>query len=341
MQVGLLNSIIKITKNKDVDSLEYTIISTIQEFVKCEEISIYKDLEVVGELRIERSASLKFLSQSDFIWQDKDVVKEPDAELISCITSSCIITVKSDNNKERRWLPICVRDKPVAVIAILSQHLESEDQVLLNAFCRIFENYLAILHESETDKLTGLLNRQTFDKKIKLLIEKQMAKQHQIIKTDEKRAKHSGSSSWLAIVDIDHFKKVNDEYGHVCGDEVLLLLAQKMKSYFRSSDLIFRFGGEEFVLVFEPTNYDFIQAKLNTFLDLVRNTKFPFVSNLSLSIGLSRISPYDFPISVVENADKALYYAKRNGRDQLCFYDELVTKNLIDTKENHSDIDLF
>ena len=73
----------------------------------------------------------------------------------------------------------------------------------------------------------------------------------------------------------------------------------------------------------------------------MRNTKFPFVPNLSLSIGLSRISPYDFPISVVENADKALYYAKRNGRDQLCFYDELVTKNLIDTKEKQSDIDLF
>ncbi|TMS79841.1 GGDEF domain-containing protein, partial [Pseudoalteromonas sp. S981] len=92
-------------------------------------------------------------------------------------------------------------------------------------------------------------------------------------------------------VDIDHFKKVNDNYGHVCGDEVLLLLAQKMRQYFRSSDLIFRFGGEEFVLVFEPCDFDAMKAKIDQFMELIRQTHFPFVKTMTVSIGMSRISP--------------------------------------------------
>ena len=341
MQVNLLNSIIKITKNRDVDSLEYTIISTIQEFITCSEITIYKDLAIEGELRVERSASLLFKGAKEFTWLDKSIINTPSDELISCMRSTCIITVKADDNKEHRWLPICLQDRPVGAIAITSGELKSEEQVLLNAFCRIFENYLAILHENETDKLTGLLNRQTFDKKLRLLLEKQIVKQHKTNKNDENRNRQADATSWLAIVDIDHFKMVNDQYGHVCGDEVLLVLAQKMKSFFRSTDLIFRFGGEEFVLVFEPTDFASIETKLKGFLAFIRETKFPFINQLTLSIGLSRISLYDFPISVIENADRALYYAKQNGRDQLCFYDELISKNLIEPQQLQSDIDLF
>lgn len=342
MQVNLLNSIIKITKNRDVESLEYTIISTIQEFITCSEITIYKDLSIEEEPTIERSASVQFSGTKEFTFFNKTLVDTPDPELISCLRSSCIITEKSADNKEHRWLPICVKDKAVGAIVIISEHLESEEQVLLNAFCRIFENYLSILHESETDTLTGLLNRQTFDQKLKLLLEKQLMNKHKTDKKNDQRDQNISTSSWLAILDIDNFKMINDQYGHVCGDEVLLVLAQKMKAFFRSTDLIFRFGGEEFVIVFEPTDLKSIEKRLNTFLELIREANFPFIPQLTLSIGFAKISPYDFPISVIENADKALYYAKQNGRDQLCFYDELIDKNLIDTnKDNHSDIDLF
>jgi diguanylate cyclase (GGDEF)-like protein len=250
--------------------------------------------------------------------------------------------VQSADGTERRWLPITLQDKPIGAIAIVSKGLSSSDQVLLNAFCRIFENYLSILHENERDKLTGLLNRQTFEKKLKQLLEKQLIDHHKSAYPNDSRKRTMGATSWLAMVDIDHFKKINDSYGHVCGDEVLLLLAQKMRQYFRSSDLIFRFGGEEFVLVFEPCDHDSIKAKIEKFMELIRSTHFPFVKTMSVSIGMSRISPYDFPITVLEQADKALYYAKENGRDQLCFYEQLIEQQLIAQQNDESnDIDLF
>ncbi len=114
-----------------------------------------------------------------------------------------------------------------------------------------------------------------------------------------------------------------------------------MRHFFRATDLIFRFGGEEFVIVFEPTDADSICNKMAEFLQLVRNTSFPFVENMTISAGLARISPYDFPITVIESADKALYYAKNNGRDKYCIYEDLLAENLINVKVNSSEIDLF
>lgn len=341
MEENLLNSVIKITKNRDVDSLEYSLISTIQEFVGCSEIVIYKDLDLHSDLTIERSISLKVINDNQFEWAQRQVVDSPESELLSCLRSACIITVQSADGIEKRWLPISLQDKPIGVIAIVCKGLKSADQVLLNAFCRIYENYLFILHENERDQLTGLLNRQTFDKKIKQLIEKQVIKQHKTVKTDENRKRKLSSTSWLAMLDIDHFKKINDSFGHVCGDEVLLLLAQKMRHFLRSTDLIFRFGGEEFVIVFEPTNFECIEKKINEFMDMIRDTHFPFVADMTVSIGMCRISPYDFPITVLENADKALYYAKENGRNRVCFYEQLIENNLIDLNDKSTDIDLF
>ena len=341
MQENLLNSVIKITKNRDVDSLEYSLISTIQEFIGCKEVSVYKDIEVQGQLTIEQSLCLKVTGEKQFEWVQRQIVAHPEDELLSCLRSACIITVQSADGIERRWLPITRQEKTVAAISVVSKSLDSSAQVMLNAFCRIFENYLVILHENERDKLTGLLNRQTFEKKIKQLIEKQVLKMHGSSRDKDKRQKKQASTSWLAILDIDHFKNINDKYGHICGDEVLLVLAQKMRHFFRSTDLIFRFGGEEFVIVFEPTDADSISNKMAEFIQLIRDTSFPFVENMTISAGLARISPYDFPIAVLEGADKALYYAKNNGRDKFCIYEDLLAENLISVQVNSSEIDLF
>ncbi len=344
MQEDLLNSVIKLTKTRDVNSLEYSLVTTLHEFIQCKEIAVFKDMQDSGQRIIERSLVLHFSDEKRYQWEDNCFVQEPEPELISCLQSACIITVQSNDGIEQRWLPISIFDKPIVAIKIVSKPLNSSQQVLLNAFCRIYENYLTILNENERDKLTGLLNRQTFESKFKQLLEKQVLSRKAIAKDKNARKRHPESCSWLAMVDIDHFKQVNDSYGHVCGDEVLLILAQQMRSFFRASDLIFRFGGEEFVMIFEPCLQADIKEKMTTFMEHIRSTPFPFVDQLTVSVGMAKISPYDFPISVLENADKALYYAKNNGRDQMHFFDDLLNDGLlnnIDTEADDDNVDLF
>ncbi|BBN81979.1 GGDEF domain-containing protein [Pseudoalteromonas sp. A25] len=340
MQEELLHSVVKLTKTRDVDSLESSLLSTIHEFIGCQAVSIYKSLSANDVLEVECCLGLEVIDGKRFQWSQSEKLDNPSPELLSCLNSACIIAIQSNDGVEKRWVPITLSDKPIGAIAIVSKGLGSAEQVLLNAFCCIYENYLTILHENERDKLTGLLNRQTFDKKLKQLIEKQVVKHHKTTKSKKDRQNQKETVSWLAMLDIDHFKQVNDNYGHVCGDEVLLILAQVMHSYFRPTDLLFRFGGEEFVLVFEPATVEEIEALLNQFMEQVRNTKFPFVKKLTVSIGVAKVGPYDFPIHVLENADKALYFAKENGRDKLCFYEQMVKADKPQT-EDDSGIDLF
>ncbi|ATC95704.1 GGDEF domain-containing protein [Pseudoalteromonas tunicata] len=340
MQEDLLNSVVKITKNRDIDSLEFSLISTIHEFLNCKDIIIYKNLSQSNGIGVEKSASLYLDSENNYIWGEREILQDISKELASCLHSACTINIQKKNDLEQRWLPILLNDKPVGAIYIRCKTLHSEQQVLLNSYCRIYENYLTILNENERDKLTSLLNRQTFDRKIKLLMENQINDHFKVRTEKTNRKHHDDSTSWLAMVDIDHFKKINDTYGHICGDEVLLLLAQRMSAFFRASDLVFRFGGEEFVIVFEPTTQELINKRLAAFMEQIRSTHFPFIKQLTLSIGIARMSPYDFPISVIENADKALYFAKNSGRDQVIFYSDVPKAN-IQESQSGDEIELF
>lgn len=83
------------------------------------------------------------------------IVAQPEDELLSCLRSACIITVQSADGIERRWLPITRQEKTVAAISVVSKSLDSSAQVMLNAFFRIFENYLVILHEKRKRQING------------------------------------------------------------------------------------------------------------------------------------------------------------------------------------------
>ena len=339
LQKDLLNSVVKITKHRDVDSLELSLLSTISEFLSPSEAALYKDLSRFNSAGIEKSASIETDKTGAIKWSSRKIIASPSKELSCCIESACTISLQDKQGNEKRWIPVIIDDQVMGAVYLVVKHLTSTEQVTLNALCRIYENYLTILNESERDKLTGLLNRQTFDRKIKQLLEEQLHSHNSPVEKGA-RNKHYDESSWLAMIDIDYFKKVNDTYGHVCGDEVLLTLSQRMQQFFRSSDLIFRFGGEEFVIVFEPTTLLHIATKLAHFQDFISDQKFPFVEELTLSIGFARMSPYDFPISVIENADKALYVAKNNGRNQCIYYGDIINsenENIPPT----NDIELF
>jgi len=125
----------------------------------------------------------------------------------------------------------------------------------------------------------------------------------------------------LAIIDIDKFKSINDTYGHDIGDYVLRDLAALLSSKIRVTDLIARWGGEEFVLIIDTKNLEQAQNIADNLRKEVENLKFKTVNKITISIGVSEFkSKNDTFEDVFKKADQALYQAKTNGRNRVYVY---------------------
>jgi diguanylate cyclase (GGDEF)-like protein len=220
--------------------------------------------------------------------------------------------------------------------------LSDTDTKAVKRLLSMYGNMLAMLDYSECDALTGLWNRKPFDD----LFYKTM-KPVQPMETglaphaDEHRAGASPSNFWLAMVDIDHFKQVNDTYGHLIGDEVLILVARLLKTSFRVYDRVYRFGGEEFLVVLRSGDHDAAIAAVERFRAAMAKYEFPQAGHITASVGVTEIVSGDSPAAACERADQAVYYAKHHGRNQVCSEADLVRRGLLKVDLKVGDVELF
>ncbi|WP_035013102.1 GGDEF domain-containing protein, partial [Enterovibrio norvegicus] len=124
----------------------------------------------------------------------------------------------------------------------------------------------------------------------------------------------------LAMIDIDHFKSVNDQYGHLVGDKVLKVVARTIHQCLRDTDFIARFGGEEFVVLLPDADEETRKTLLTKVRETVAKLPFKFKDSrltVTVSIGASMFRENDNTVEVLERADNALYNAKHNGRNKL------------------------
>jgi diguanylate cyclase (GGDEF)-like protein len=221
----------------------------------------------------------------------------------------------------------------IGMVEVISDEgMRSREASLVTGILRIVRNHLALLDYGERDTLTGMLNRKTFETSFGKL----MARANRL-----SRDPASTEPSWLAVIDIDHFKLINDNFGHLFGDEVLLLVARLISSTFRGADQTFRFGGEEFVVVLDRARAAGADAAFDRLRMAIQDYAFPQVGKVTVSIGYTVIQLHDVPASCVERADAALYHAKRNGRNQAHNYERLIESGHLQAKQTRSEVELF
>ena len=158
---------------------------------------------------------------------------------------------------------------------------------------------------AERDSLTGLGNRDHLDRRFSELLPEALRETRPLS---------------VAMIDIDHFKQINDTHGHPAGDLVLVQLAVVLRQHLRPPDVIVRLGGEEFVVVFPDTPASRaveICAGLRARLTGVDWRGLPGHARVTVSIGVSEAAPYD-AVELLRRADAAMYTAKRLGRDRIC-----------------------
>ncbi|MGQ0510535.1 MAG: diguanylate cyclase [Betaproteobacteria bacterium] len=164
-----------------------------------------------------------------------------DPDLVACVCSGKLVS--RDTPEGRRLVfPVSGRRHVRALLVIEELRGEAVPRELLAKLLQVYGNQSLTLARSELDPLTGLYNRQTFDDRMRRVAQS-AARQRRAADGQ------AGLGTCFAILDVDHFKRVNDEYGHLYGDEVLTLLARIMRQSFRHEDMLFRYGGEEFAVV--------------------------------------------------------------------------------------------
>ncbi|WP_054954656.1 sensor domain-containing diguanylate cyclase [Paenibacillus dakarensis] len=168
--------------------------------------------------------------------------------------------------------------------------------------------YNATLKElSVTDKLTGLKNRRFFQERLEGCI-----------------ARHSktGQLFSVLIIDIDHFKKVNDTFGHQAGDDVLKQLADTLTEHSHDKDTIARLGGEEFVIILPGTDAHTAKSKAEALRFVVEHAEWRIV-HITVSIGVATMTLEDSDLTLLNKADQALYVSKENGRNRVTHYEDI------------------
>lgn len=174
---------------------------------------------------------------------------------------------------------------------------------------------------SSTDNLTGLLNRNSMERK---LLEQ------------FKRYQRNKRPASLLMLDIDHFKAVNDTYGHPAGDEVIRVIADVLKNGVRDIDAAGRFGGEEFQVALEDTDAEGAYVVAERLRKQVENTLVTHGADIrfTISLGIAELHPSIInPATWLEAADKALYQAKEGGRNQAVIYTPPETEPAAPAKE--------
>ena len=175
---------------------------------------------------------------------------------------------------------------------------------------RLREDLAEIRRHVSVDALTGIANRRSFDEALHRAVEE---------------AEAQDRSFCLMMVDIDHFKSINDEHGHLIGDKVIKYVASTLKKMVRGADFVARFGGEEFGVVLVDTPEQGAMVVAENVRGAIESSRLKRtdtggpIGKVSVSVGIARYGKGDTAESLLDRADRALYSSKKNGRNRVSF----------------------
>lgn len=185
------------------------------------------------------------------------------------------------------------------LLIVLSERVRSDNAYIASS--------LGVLNEAQqnavTDALTGLGNRHWME---------------EVFNRELNRSRHGDAATCLMMIDVDQFKHFNDQYGHIAGDRVLAAVAKALRDHLRPTDLIARFGGDEFAALLPNTDLDQALATGERLLEAVRALAPPsLLKPITVSVGVELAASGDSLHDLVHRADAAMYRAKSLGRDQV------------------------
>ncbi|MBW7903824.1 MAG: GGDEF domain-containing protein [Rhodocyclaceae bacterium] len=329
---SLLSKLGKLTAIRDTELLEQSLLKTLGPQLGVLNTSLYRtdeDFALARVIHYHRSKESDAQGASRIVERIEEVLNVHDLPPeISALTENVRLLARPCTRRLGNEMVIAYPlfgDGEICGYFVFQRDHEvtPAEDTIIRGVLEVFSNYYALLDVSLRDRLTGLFNRQALENSFDRLWTA-LGRPADYDEQGSGRRAAPTNRYWLAVIDIDHFKQINDAHGHMVGDEILLLAARLMCNTFRSSDLLYRYGGEEFVAIVSAEG----DADARSIFERVRQTveahAFPRVDRLTISIGYCRANPDFLPQEVLSRADRSLYEAKRQGRNRVCEYEGLV-----------------
>ena len=338
----VVDHLAELTGFRDRDVLDTTLVAVLRDLLQPLSVTVCHNVGEEAQQRWLVRARLAVgdvAASSDSLWAEFDGLPKLAAfpARLQCLRTQESVEVPGATHTT--CFPLLTDRDAVGVLEIESRAaLDAEQLRTVSSMLRVYRNVQGLLDYSERDMLTGLLNRKTFDDSFYKSCAINTANQ---APAEARREARGELKPYLGVIDIDHFKLVNDRHGHLIGDEVLLLLSRLMRASFRFHDRLYRFGGEEFVVLLRCSSDAHATQAFERLRSATEAYPFPQVGRITVSIGFTGVRPDDNPNTAFERADKAVYWAKSHGRNQVAEHADLVARGELTELQKAGDIELF
>ncbi len=353
----VVDQLAEITGFRDRDLLDTTLVTALRDLLRPVRVAIHRCVGDNADRRWLTRANLALrdvAAGADPLWADLNALPPLDAYPARLQALRQQEAVSLAGPTHLAVFPLTTDHEVVGVLEVESElPLDVASHRMVGSILRIYRNFQALLDYSERDTLTGLLNRKTFDDVFCKLALASVSAQGDDADADADSAVASAGDNaerrtlpvprphFIGVIDIDRFKRVNDTHGHLIGDEVLLLLSRLMRSVFRFDDRLYRFGGEEFVVLMRCGNEQEAGLAFERLRVAVQGYDFPLVGTINVSVGFTQIRDGDTPSSAFERADRAVYWVKAHGRNQVRNHGDLMSSGELIDASKVGDVELF
>jgi len=330
---ALIQAAIELTACTDISTLATELGEVFEKRLHVGNATIYRMLvndqgEAVNEQNISLACVVPIMAS---VTQAEPLSAYPDIER-ACRTRQPLL-IQGGLGMDCYLYPLTRSGGVSHVLQVTANTLPDYHVRQIEVLWKIWQHLHNLIERNELDSLTGLLNRTAFNNRLSQIFSRNLP---------DHRRDGDREPKILALIDIDHFKQVNDRYGHLYGDEVLVQLGQILSKSFRGNDLVFRYGGEEFVVVLRNCDIDHALVILERFRTTAANHHYPQIGKKTVSIGIAAIDANSLPTTILDRADKALYFSKDNGRNQSNAYETLLAEGKVEPVPPESeDVELF
>jgi diguanylate cyclase (GGDEF)-like protein len=355
----LIEHLIKLTDHRDRDLLELTLSKALIDLLSIQRVVMVRVVSEEGVRRWLEVASLDARGGGkvvDPLRVDFETLRPLDdnKNRMQCVMTRAKVEMAwaGEDGPRITYVPLFddARNDDEGVVEIHSgAALTFEQGRIVDAVLHVFRNMYNLLAYSDRDALTGLLNRKSLDDTfysavLEELDEGALARSQRLsasVEPGQERRHRVPPNYWLGTLSVDSFGAVNDKYGHLIAEEVLLLVARIMNNTFRTYDRIYRFGGEQFAVLMHCPDEALVLAAFERIRVNMEKFNFPQVGRVTASAGFTRVTPDDSPSTALERAERVVDYAQHHGGNQVHAYAELVRQGVLGDVAKTGDVDIF